>query len=103
MLSSSSCYQLLSSSILCTVFLLLLSGCIEAKVKLPNGLVVKGVIVFGDSIVDQGMNNNLSTLIKTNFPPYGQDFMGGKHTGRYSNGKTPPDLVGNIQPQKHKH
>ncbi|XP_031119886.1 GDSL esterase/lipase EXL3-like [Ipomoea triloba] len=91
MLSSSSYYRLLSS-LFCIAFLVL-AGCCEAKIKLPNGLVVKAIIAFGDSIVDQGMNNNLSTMIKTNFPPYGQDFMGGQHTGRYSNGKTPPDLV----------
>ncbi|XP_057973595.1 GDSL esterase/lipase EXL3-like [Malania oleifera] len=54
---------------------------------------VPAMIVFGDSIVDPGNNNNLKTLIKCNFPPYGRDFMGGLPTGRFSNGKVPSDLL----------
>lgn len=66
----------------------------EAVVKLPNDETIPAIIVFGDSIVDPGNNNNLETLIKCNFPPYGRDFMGGKPTGRFSNGKVPTDLIG---------
>lgn len=65
----------------------------EAVVKLPNDETIPAIIVFGDSIVDPGNNNNLETLIKCNFPPYGRDFMGGKPTGRFSNGKVPTDLI----------
>nr|CAB3448471.1 unnamed protein product [Digitaria exilis] len=32
------------------------------------------LIVFGDSIVDPGNNNDIKTIIKANFPPYGVDF-----------------------------
>lgn len=56
--------------------------------------VVPAVIVFGDSVVDTGNNNNLATVFKVNYPPYGKDFYGGQPTGRFSNGKVPPDLIG---------
>lgn len=65
----------------------------EALVELPPNVTVPGVIVFGDSIADQGSNNNLTTIMKCNFPPYGVDFTGGLPTGRFTNAKTPPDLI----------
>ncbi|EOA24253.1 hypothetical protein CARUB_v10017495mg [Capsella rubella] len=49
--------------------------------------------VIGDSLVDSGNNNNLETRVKSNFPPYGSDFEGGKATGRFSNGKTIADYI----------
>ncbi|XP_019156759.1 PREDICTED: GDSL esterase/lipase EXL3-like [Ipomoea nil] len=73
--------------------MLLLGRRCEAKIKLPPGVVVEGVIVFGDSIVDQGMNNNLQTFARCNYPPYGQDFAGEMPTGRFCNGKTPSDFI----------
>nr|XP_016510192.1 PREDICTED: GDSL esterase/lipase EXL3-like [Nicotiana tabacum] len=69
-----------------------ISSC-EGKVQLPNNVVVKAVFAFGDSIVDQGNNNDMTTLAKCNFPPYGKDFKGGIPTGRFCNGKTPPDIL----------
>ncbi|KAJ8540892.1 hypothetical protein K7X08_001708 [Anisodus acutangulus] len=78
--------------ILYFVSLMSFIGC-EAKVQLPNNLVLKAVFAFGDSIVDQGNNNDIATVAKCNFPPYGKDFNGGIPTGRFSNGKTPPDLI----------
>ncbi|XP_022766537.1 GDSL esterase/lipase EXL3-like [Durio zibethinus] len=65
----------------------------KALVKLPPNETVPAVIVFGDSIVDAGNNNDLQTLIRCNFLPYGQDFDGGLPTGRFCNGKIPSDLV----------
>ncbi|KAA3488961.1 GDSL esterase/lipase EXL3-like isoform X1 [Gossypium australe] len=65
----------------------------KALVKLPPNVTVPAVIAFGDSIVDTGNNNNLMTLIRCNFRPYGQDFNGGIPTGRFSDGKTPSDLL----------
>ncbi|KAK7280767.1 hypothetical protein RJT34_25834 [Clitoria ternatea] len=63
-------------------------------VKLPANVSVPAVLVFGDSIVDTGNNNNnYLTTAKCNFPPYGKDFMGGIPTGRFSNGKVPSDLI----------
>ncbi|XP_010502416.1 PREDICTED: GDSL esterase/lipase At2g03980-like isoform X2 [Camelina sativa] len=49
--------------------------------------------VIGDSLVDAGNNNNLETSVKSNYPPYGSDFEGGKATGRFSNGKTIADYI----------
>ncbi|XP_056847843.1 GDSL esterase/lipase At1g59030-like isoform X2 [Raphanus sativus] len=54
---------------------------------------IPALIVFGDSIMDTGNNNNLSTLLKSNFPPYGKDFPGGLATGRFSDGRVPTDLI----------
>lgn len=66
----------------------------EADIKLPGNETTSAVIIFGDSIVDTGNNNNLTTPAKCNFPPYGRDFQGGVPTGRFSNGKVPSDLLG---------
>ncbi|KAI3724484.1 hypothetical protein L2E82_36263 [Cichorium intybus] len=76
--------------------LLLLSEHGRTRVTLPKNVVVPAVIAFGDSIVDQGANNNLSTLVKANFSPYGKDFVDGKPTGRFSNNKTPADMIGKV-------
>ena len=54
---------------------------------------VSAIIVFGDSSVDSGNNNQISTLLKSNFQPYGRDFYGGKPTGRFCNGRIPPDFI----------
>ncbi|XP_015161910.1 GDSL esterase/lipase EXL3-like [Solanum tuberosum] len=77
---------------ICFVLMLTIRSC-EGKVQLPNNVVVKAVFAFGDSIVDQGNNNYIPTIAKCNFPPYGKDFNGGIPTGRFCNGKTPPDLI----------
>ncbi|XP_073285710.1 GDSL esterase/lipase At5g41890-like [Primulina huaijiensis] len=52
--------------------------------------------VFGDSLVDGGNNNYLFTLSKADAPPYGIDFTpsGGQPTGRFTNGRTISDIVG---------
>ncbi|PIN04345.1 Triacylglycerol lipase [Handroanthus impetiginosus] len=47
---------------------------------------------FGDSISDNGNNNALTTLAKSNYPPYGIDFPDGL-TGRFSNGEIVPDAL----------
>ncbi|XP_065855275.1 GDSL esterase/lipase EXL3-like [Euphorbia lathyris] len=54
---------------------------------------IPAVLVFGDSVVDTGNNNNIQTPAKCNFPPYGRDFIAGKPTGRFSNGKVPSDFI----------
>lgn len=52
--------------------------------------------VFGDSLVDAGNNDYLFTLSKADSPPYGIDFKpsGGQPTGRFTNGRTIPDIIG---------
>ncbi|PIA47054.1 hypothetical protein AQUCO_01400039v1 [Aquilegia coerulea] len=54
---------------------------------------VPSMFVFGDSLVDHGNNNYLSSYAKSNYMPYGIDFYKGP-TGRFSNGKTTIDLIG---------
>ncbi|KAJ7947210.1 GDSL esterase/lipase family [Quillaja saponaria] len=51
--------------------------------------------IFGDSLVDNGNNNQLSSLAKANYLPYGIDFQGGP-TGRFSNGKTTVDVIAEL-------
>ncbi|KAK6942708.1 GDSL lipase/esterase [Dillenia turbinata] len=55
--------------------------------------LVPALCIFGDSIVDVGNNNNLNTIIKANFPPYGRDFVTHKPTGRFCNGKLATDFT----------
>lgn len=54
---------------------------------------VSAIIVFGDSTVDAGNNNQLQTMAKSNFEPYGRDFIGGKPTGRFCNGRLATDFI----------
>ncbi|KAL2512834.1 GDSL esterase/lipase EXL3 [Abeliophyllum distichum] len=81
-----------NSKVFFYVFVLLWASC-EGVIKLPGNMTVPAIFAFGDSIVDQGNNNAMKTLIKGNFMPYGKDFEGGVSTGRFCNGKTPPDLI----------
>lgn len=68
-----------------TQFLLLVL--VEGTNKVP------AIIVFGDSSVDAGNNNQIPTIARSNFEPYGRDFDGGKPTGRFSNGRIPTDFI----------
>lgn len=52
---------------------------------------------FGASLTDNGNNNMLNTVLKSNYLPYGIDFPAGP-TGRFSNGKNTPDFIGSIYP-----
>ncbi|XP_068668519.1 GDSL esterase/lipase At2g04570-like [Aristolochia californica] len=54
---------------------------------------ITAVIVFGDSSVDPGNNNQISTIAKSNFGPYGRDFPGGRPTGRFCNGRVATDFI----------
>ncbi|WOG86539.1 hypothetical protein DCAR_0205750 [Daucus carota subsp. sativus] len=54
--------------------------------------IVPGYYIFGDSLADSGNNNNLMTLAKANFHPYGIDYPGGP-TGRFTNGRTYVDFI----------
>jgi hypothetical protein len=78
----------LSSSFLAS-FLLLYLGLFVA-----DGQRVPALFIFGDSFFDVGNNNNLATLIKANFPPYGRDFVTKQPTGRFCNGKLAADFTG---------
>ncbi|XAR66623.1 Triacylglycerol lipase [Bertholletia excelsa] len=68
----------------CAVVLLLSEG--EAAPQVPC------FFIFGDSLVDNGNNNNIASLARANYVPYGIDFPSGP-TGRFSNGKTIADVI----------
>ncbi|KAI4332309.1 hypothetical protein L6164_017231 [Bauhinia variegata] len=53
------------------------------------------LFIFGDSSSDPGNNNNLAVSSRVNYPPYGVDFPKGV-TGRYNNGKTTIDQIGEL-------
>ncbi|KAL1809872.1 hypothetical protein ACET3Z_026862 [Daucus carota] len=59
--------------------------------------------IFGDSLVDAGNNNYLQTLSKADIKPNGIDFKAsnGNPTGRYTNGRTIGDIVGEELGQPH--
>lgn len=50
---------------------------------------------FGDSLSDNGNNNNLLTLAKANYRPYGIDFPSGP-SGRFSNGRNMIDTIAEL-------
>ncbi|KAH6833957.1 GDSL-like Lipase/Acylhydrolase superfamily protein [Perilla frutescens var. hirtella] len=52
------------------------------------------LFVFGDSLVDNGNNNFLSSIAKSNYYPYGIDSPRGVATGKFSNGDTFVDYLG---------
>ncbi|KAJ0789693.1 putative triacylglycerol lipase [Helianthus annuus] len=56
---------------------------------------VPAMFVFGDSLIDNGNNNDLASLAKANYFPYGIDFNGGP-TGRFSNGYTMVDEIAEL-------
>lgn len=55
---------------------------------------VSAIFVFGDSTVDPGNNNYLPTVFRSDFPPYGRDFLQHRPTGRFTNGRLVTDFVG---------
>ncbi|KAL5996475.1 hypothetical protein ACLOJK_026555 [Asimina triloba] len=57
---------------------------------------ISASFVFGDSLVDAGNNNYIFSLSKANMLPNGIDFTPFQEpTGRYTNGRTTADLIGN--------
>lgn len=61
----------------------------------PAAGKVPALIVFGDSTVDTGNNNYISTVVKSDFAPYGRDLhlASGQPTGRFSNGRLAVDFI----------
>uniref|UniRef100_A0ACD5Z6G1 Uncharacterized protein n=1 Tax=Avena sativa TaxID=4498 RepID=A0ACD5Z6G1_AVESA len=61
----------------------------------PVAAQISALIVFGDSTVDTGNNNYISTVVRSDFAPYGRDLQleNGHPTGRFSNGRLTVDFV----------
>ncbi|KAL2497451.1 GDSL esterase/lipase [Abeliophyllum distichum] len=57
--------------------------------------MVPAMFIFGDSLIDNGNNNNLQSFAKANYFPYGIDFKAGP-TGRFSNGYTMVDTIAEL-------
>ncbi|KAJ1426855.1 SGNH hydrolase superfamily [Sesbania bispinosa] len=69
-----------------SLLLLAAASCVHGESQVPC------LFIFGDSLSDDGNNNNLSTSSKANFKPYGIDFPIGP-TGRYTNNRTAVDII----------
>ncbi|XP_059288410.1 GDSL esterase/lipase At1g29670-like [Lycium ferocissimum] len=52
--------------------------------------------IFGDSVVDNGNNNDLITTAKANYFPYGIDFPTGPKNGRFTNGRNKADFLAEL-------
>ncbi|KAL5719112.1 hypothetical protein ACHQM5_011936 [Ranunculus cassubicifolius] len=60
--------------------------------RVCSAQAVPASFVFGDSLVDSGNNNYIVSLSKADYVPNGIDF--GHPTGRYTNGRTIVDIIG---------
>ncbi|XP_030936783.1 GDSL esterase/lipase At1g71691 [Quercus lobata] len=81
-------FRLLLCSLL-VFFMVLSSVSGQGSAKVP------AMFIFGDSLIDNGNNNNLPSFAKANYFPYGIDFDGGP-TGRFSNGYTMVDEIAEL-------
>ncbi|CAL0307716.1 unnamed protein product [Lupinus luteus] len=77
------------------IFSILMYSCIiVVVVATSNAPKFSSILVFGDSTVDSGNNNDLIfSVSKANHEPYGRDFPGHVPTGIFSNGKLVPDFI----------
>ncbi|KAI3993232.1 hypothetical protein MKX01_009975 [Papaver californicum] len=66
-----------------TVVVVTLLQCIANTEVVVGAPTVPAMFVFGDSLVDHGNNNYLSSIAKANYMPYGIDFNGWP-TGRFT-------------------
>ncbi|KAL8482340.1 hypothetical protein ACS0TY_028494 [Phlomoides rotata] len=81
----------MSKSWLMVLMMMMLMGstiCIAAQAQ------ASALFVFGDSLVDNGNNNFLNSIAKSNYPPYGIDSTRRLPTGKFSNGNTFIDYLG---------
>eukprot|EP00253_Pinus_taeda_P032636 PITA_32636 len=84
---------LLNSFVLLPCFLIVCLIPFNESKEITRPPVFPALFVFGDSTVDAGNNDHLPTLVKSNFPPYGRDFIDHKSTGRFSNGRLATDFI----------
>jgi len=84
---------LVNSFVLFPCFLLVCSISFIQSNEITRPPSFPALFVFGDSSVDAGNNDYLVTLAKSNYPPYGRDFIDHKPTGRFSNGRLTTDFM----------
>ncbi|XVE60831.1 hypothetical protein DITRI_Ditri05aG0158200 [Diplodiscus trichospermus] len=88
------CLQLLACLLACKGSDHCSSSAVKGKEGSGHG--IKGMFVFGSSLVDNGNNNYLqNSTAKADFLPYGIDFPHGP-SGRFTNGKNVIDLLGEM-------
>ncbi|KAL3520590.1 hypothetical protein ACH5RR_018739 [Cinchona calisaya] len=78
---------------LLNIIILAILSLVLGSAKIPQ-VEGRAFFVFGDSLVDNGNNNYLTTTARADGPPYGIDFPTHRPTGRFSNGYNIPDLIG---------
>ncbi|KVI01010.1 Lipase, GDSL, partial [Cynara cardunculus var. scolymus] len=66
---------------------------VQSQTPLAKPNKPSAIFVFGDSTVDAGNNNFIKTPMKSNFPPYGRDFINHIPTGRFTNGRLVSDFI----------
>ncbi|XP_039115713.1 GDSL esterase/lipase At5g45670-like [Dioscorea cayenensis subsp. rotundata] len=76
-------------SVLVIFLSLFLLGFVQSDPQVPC------YFIFGDSLVDNGNNNDIASLARANYPPYGIDFPGGP-SGRFCNGLTTVDIIAQL-------
>ncbi|KAL2608301.1 hypothetical protein R1flu_026874 [Riccia fluitans] len=67
-----------------------------SNLHLASAQLFPALVCIGDSLADVGVNNNVESVVRANFLPYGRDFINGNQrgpTGRFSNGKILPDFL----------
>ncbi|GFQ02719.1 GDSL esterase/lipase at1g29670 [Phtheirospermum japonicum] len=74
------------------ISLIILSVLLKPHVLIQAQQQVPCMFLFGDSQFENGNNNVLTSLAKTNYRPYGIDYPDGP-TGRFSNGRVIPDFL----------
>mgnify|MGYP003703040221 CR=1 FL=1 len=62
----------------------------------PQQQLVPCMYIFGDSLVDNGNNNDILSLARANYQPYGIDFTGAAPPGRFTNGLTVVDMLADM-------
>lgn len=77
------------------IFIIIITFFMKSQVFTHGRQQVPCLFLFGASLTDNGNNNMRSTLLKSNYLPYGIDFPTGP-TGRFSNGQNIPDFIAKL-------
>ncbi|KAK6777257.1 hypothetical protein RDI58_023974 [Solanum bulbocastanum] len=85
--------SLLYSFIILMLIFFMLEAPILIQAQSKKNSLVSAIFIFGDSTADPGNNNYISTPFKSNFSPYGKDFLNHVPTGRFTNGMLANDFI----------